>query len=78
MKTSKKIRWEWSTGDNWSYSNWRTGEPSNTLGGENCVMINWNYGDGAERNGLFNDLSCNYDRINYMCQNQRFTIEGKK
>jgi len=69
--------WEWSTGENWSYSNWRTGEPSNTTG-ENCVMINWNYGDGAERNGLFNDLSCNYDRINYMCQNQRFTIEGIK
>ena len=74
VRSQNGFDWEWKTGEEWTYSNWRQGEPSNTLGRENCLMINWDYtGAGvAEVNGLFNDLWCEYDQIYYMCQNQRF------
>ena len=77
VRSQNGLDWEWRTGDQWSYSNWRQGEPSNTLGRENCMMINWDYtGAGvAEVNGLFNDLSCEYDQIYFMCQNQRISHE---
>ena len=61
--------WHWSSGEVWSYSNWRSGEPNNYSWpgdpGENCLMINW---DGvAGVNGLFNDLWCDYE-IGFICQ----------
>ena len=70
VRDARVTGWKWSSGEQWSYSNWRQGEPSNTLNRENCVMINWDYtGTGvAEVNGLFNDLWCDYDQINYVCQ----------
>ena len=64
-------RWKWTSGEEWNYTNWREGEPSNTLNRENCVMINWDYtnsGSGvAEVNGLFNDLWC-VREISFICQ----------
>ena len=61
--------WKWSSGVEWNYTNWRQGEPSNTLNREKCLMINWDYtGSGvAEVNGLFNDLRCD-DEIGFICQ----------
>ena len=59
-------KWKWSSGEEWTYSNWRQKEPSNTLNREKCLMINWDY-TGSEVNGLFNDLRCDFE-IGFICQ----------
>ena len=65
--------WKWSSGEEWTYSNWKQEEPSNTLNREKCLMINWDYtGSGVpEVNGLFNDLWCDYE-IGFICQKGNF------
>ena len=69
--------WKWSSGEEWNYTNWNTkkGEPNNYKWpwtgnlGENCVMINYNYGSllGGVAYSMFNDLLCD-KRIGFICQ----------
>jgi len=52
--------WKWTSGEEWNYTNWRQGEPSNTAYG--CMAINWDYtGSG------FDDFSCKRD-FSFICQ----------
>lgn len=51
----------WVTGESFSYSYWKPGEPSNTPPGENYVAINWEYSDNPPRGlkGDWNDTPLN-------------------
>jgi len=51
----------WVTGETLSYTNWKSGEPSDTSPGENCVAINWAYSDVPPRGvkGDWNDTPLN-------------------
>lgn len=54
-------QFEWVTGEDFSYSNWKPGEPSNTDGVESWVAINWQYAKhrpGAVK-GDWNDAPLN-------------------
>ena len=49
--------WRWVTGEPWVYSNWRSGEPSNSGGVENILEVNsaacmWNGKWNDQRDGL--------------------------
>ena len=52
---------KWVTGEPFSYSNWKPGEPSNNPPGENYVAINWEYSDDPPRGlkGDWNDTPLN-------------------
>ena len=56
-----KVNFEWVTGEPFSYSNWKPGEPSNTPPGENYVAINWENSDDPPRGviGDWNDTPLN-------------------
>ena len=43
---------EWVTGEPFSYSNWKQGEPNNSPPGEYCVAINWEYARGPMSENL--------------------------
>lgn len=51
----------WVTGEALSYTDWKTGEPSDTAPGENYVAINWAYSDVPPRGikGDWNDTPLN-------------------
>lgn len=51
----------WVTGEALSYTNWKSGEPSDTPPGENYVAINWAYSDVPPRGlkGDWNDTPLN-------------------
>jgi len=55
------VKFQWVTGEPFSYSNWKPGEPSNTPPGENYVAINWEYSDNPPRGikGDWNDTPVN-------------------
>ncbi|XP_065192400.1 sushi, nidogen and EGF-like domain-containing protein 1 [Sycon ciliatum] len=52
--------YEWITGDPFTFTNWRNGEPNNGQGVEHCIHVN----DGAF---MWNDISCS-SHIGYVCQ----------
>ncbi|MFH1132213.1 MAG: lectin-like protein [Pseudomonadota bacterium] len=45
--------WRWINGESVAFTNWRTGEPNNALGGEDCAAL-WNSGDTYQ----WGDISC--------------------
>ena len=50
-----KIGWNWVTGESWGeYTNWRSGEPSNTDGIENAIAAEF-VKSGVTVNGWWND-----------------------
>lgn len=53
----KPIYDKWVTGERFSYSNWKPGEPSDTPPGEHYVAMNWEYSDSPPRGtkGDWND-----------------------
>ena len=51
---TKEGKFRWSDGTTPRYTNWAPGEPNDakTVGGEDCVVINW-------KGGKWNDVKCN-------------------
>lgn len=47
--------WTWTSGEPFSYTNWRAGEPNNE-GGENCMHLFWI--PSPTRSDTWNDLWC--------------------
>jgi hypothetical protein len=45
IRTVAHSPFEWITGEPFSYSNWKPGEPSDSPPGESWVAINWEYSD---------------------------------
>jgi hypothetical protein len=48
--------WRWITGESWSYTNWDTGEPSNTTGYEDYLMMRRHSGFWADLNYAYGSL----------------------
>ncbi|MBQ7220795.1 MAG: C-type lectin domain-containing protein [Synergistaceae bacterium] len=53
--------WKWVTGEDWNYTNWRTGQPDNAGGKEHYLHFNW-----GER-GKWNDYLPTV-RLGYVCE----------
>lgn len=52
--------WTWA-GETMAYTNWRSGEPNNANGNENCMIIE------ATNGGTWDDRSCS-GSLGYVCQ----------
>ncbi|XP_033971956.1 galactose-specific lectin nattectin-like [Trematomus bernacchii] len=52
--------WMWSDGSRFSFNHWRSGEPNNYHGKEDCMEMNFRGGDSV------NDADCR-DKINFVC-----------
>ncbi len=57
---SSEGSWNWD-GQAMTYTNWRSGEPNNGNGVENCLMLMSNQG------GTWDDRNCN-EQLGYICQ----------
>lgn len=59
--SNQNADFRWVTGEPFSYSNWKPGEPNNTPPGEDYVVINWEYSDEPPRGlkGDWNDTPLN-------------------
>ncbi|XP_052871678.1 sushi, von Willebrand factor type A, EGF and pentraxin domain-containing protein 1 [Anopheles cruzii] len=54
--------WKWVDGSTVNKPTWGKDQPNNYNGEQNCVVL-----DGG-RNWLWNDVGCNLDYLNYICQ----------
>ncbi|XP_058831094.1 sushi, von Willebrand factor type A, EGF and pentraxin domain-containing protein 1 [Topomyia yanbarensis] len=54
--------WKWVNGDTVLKPTWGKDQPNNYNGEQNCVVL-----DGG-RNWLWNDVGCNLDYLNFICQ----------
>jgi hypothetical protein len=61
VRVHRNTQFEWVTGEDFSYANWKPGEPNNTPPGESWVAINWEYSDTPPRGikGDWNDTPLN-------------------
>ena len=56
--------WAWEDGSKWDFESWDNGQPNNSGGDENNVLINW------EGPGFWNDISRTSDNsfFPFVCQ----------
>ena len=68
LDSGSEGRWYWRDGSTWSYTNWDSGQPSNTYwtfkGNENCLSLR-DSGSGAST-GKWNDKICG-DELYFIC-----------
>ncbi|KAF6080796.1 hypothetical protein HJG60_002942 [Phyllostomus discolor] len=57
---SKVQSYQWIDGVSLSFSHWNRGEPNDSLGREDCVMM--------LRTGLWNDAPCDSEKDNWICE----------
>ena len=68
---SSEGRWRWIDGSgSVGYTNWMDSEPNNLLGGEDCLVTNWD-GYGV-RYSRWNDAPCSNKKFKYgfICQSE--------
>lgn len=63
--------YKWITGESFSYTNWKTGEPNNTGNLENYLMI---YNNSSEHYGKWNDIAnhntyISNNAVGFICEN---------
>jgi hypothetical protein len=59
---SSEGQWKWVTGETWQYTDWDGGEPNNSCGGEDYLMM---YSSNSPRVRKWNDESVNGSCSNY-------------
>jgi len=57
--TERMADWQWVTGETWSFTDWRGGEPNNKFG----VSGSWQYGESEEYLQLFPDDSGSWNDV---------------
>uniref|UniRef100_A0A673VN70 C-type lectin domain family 4 member G n=2 Tax=Suricata suricatta TaxID=37032 RepID=A0A673VN70_SURSU len=55
--------YQWVDGVSLSFSHWNLGEPNDSMGREDCVMM--------LRTGMWNDAPCDNERDNWICEKRR-------
>ncbi|XP_076977612.1 C-type lectin domain family 4 member G [Tamandua tetradactyla] len=59
----KILRYQWVDSVELSFSHWNQGEPNDSLGREDCVMM--------LRTGLWNDAPCESEKDSWICEKRR-------
>nr|XP_006811675.1 PREDICTED: macrophage mannose receptor 1-like [Saccoglossus kowalevskii] len=62
-----EMQWEWTSGDEYSFTNWADGEPNNYFQVEDCAHIIVD----ESRNGEWNDITCDTD-LGYICKKRKY------
>ena len=65
-------KWEWITGERWSYSNWGKGEPNNDSTGEDYLEIT--KGFDSIKSGEWNDVSNKESDNGFICEWESPTV----
>ncbi|KAM5301238.1 C-type lectin domain family 4 member G-like [Glossophaga mutica] len=61
LRPGKKLQgYQWLNGVSLSFSHWNQGEPNDSMGREDCVMM--------LRTGFWNDAPCDIDSGNWICE----------
>ncbi|XP_067256470.1 C-type mannose receptor 2-like [Chanodichthys erythropterus] len=58
--------WQWSDQSNSSFRYWKSGQPDNNVGNENCAEI-------MNAQGQWNDVSCNY-QFPFVCHEEKLIL----
>ncbi|KAM9242537.1 C-type lectin domain family 4 member G-like isoform 1-T1 [Dugong dugon] len=62
-RLGKIQRYQWVDGVQLTFSHWNLGEPNDSQGREDCIMM--------LNTGLWNDAPCNNERDNWICEKRR-------
>uniref|UniRef100_A0A8C9JNK2 C-type lectin domain family 4 member G n=1 Tax=Panthera tigris altaica TaxID=74533 RepID=A0A8C9JNK2_PANTA len=64
VRRARQIQgYQWVDGVPLSFSHWNLGEPNDSMGREDCVMM--------LRTGMWNDAPCDNERDNWICEKRR-------